>query len=175
VNPVIVVWRALASLNLRAVDMQIAPKPLSVDGDSMGLVGLPVWLWVDETAITWGPVTASASDGPVSVTVTARVERVEWAMGDGTVITCRGPGTRFDPDVYGVDVESPDCGHVYERVSRDPAGVYSVTATSYWVANWSSGADAGTIPFDSQPASRSVSARCRSSAPAVPARFAQRV
>jgi hypothetical protein len=148
VDPVVVVWRAIASLNLRAVDMQIAPKPLSMDGDSMGLVGLPVWLWVDETTTTWGPVTASASDGPVSVSVTARVERVEFDMGDGTVITCHWPGTTFDPDVYSVDTQSPDCGHVYKQVSRDPAGVYTVTATSYWVADWSSGADAGTIPFD---------------------------
>jgi hypothetical protein len=148
VDPVVVVWRAVASLNLRAVDMQIAPKPLSADGDSMGLVGLPVWLWTEETATTWGPVTASASDGPVSVTVTARVDRVEWDMGDGTVITCHGPGTTFDPEAYGVDAESPDCGHVYKQVSREPAGVYTVTATSYWVADWSSGADAGTIPFD---------------------------
>ena len=148
VDPLVVVWRAIASLNLRAVDMQIAPKPLSMDGDSMGLVGLPVWLWVDETTATWGPVTASASDGPVSVSVTARVERVEFDMGDGTVITCHWPGTTFDPDVYSVDTQSPDCGHVYKQVSRDPAGVYTVTATSYWVADWSSGADAGTIPFD---------------------------
>jgi hypothetical protein len=135
-------------MDLRAVDMQIAPTPLSADADSMGLVGLPVWLWTEPTAATWGPITASASDGPVSVTVTARVDRVEWKMGDGTVIACEAPGTPFNSDAHSVEDRSPDCGHVYQRVSRDPSGAYTLTATSYWVAEWSSGAETGTIPFD---------------------------
>jgi hypothetical protein len=148
VDPVVVVWRAVASMDLHAIDMQIAPAPLSADADSMGLVGLPVWLWTEPTATTWGPITASASDGPVSVTVTARVDRVEWSMGDGTVVTCESPGTPFDPTAHGVEDNSPDCGHVYQQVSRDPTGAYTLTATSYWVAEWSSGDETGAIPFD---------------------------
>jgi hypothetical protein len=148
VDPVVVAWRAVASMDLRAVDMQIAPAPLSADADSMGLVGLPVWLWTEPTAATWGPINATATDGPVSVSVTARVGRVEWNMGDGTVITCESPGTPFNPDAYGVEDRSPDCGHVYQRVSRDSSGAYTLSATSYWVAAWSSGAASGAIPFD---------------------------
>ena len=147
-DPVVVAWRAVASMDLQAINMQIAPAPLSADADSMGLVGLPVWLWTEATAATWGPTTASASDGPVSVTVTARVDRVEWNLGDGTLITCETPGTAFDPAAHGAEDRSPDCGHVYQRVSRDPTGTYTVSATSYWVAEWSSGDESGTIPFD---------------------------
>lgn len=148
VDPVVVAWRAIASLDLQAIDIQIAPAPLSADTESMGLVGLPVWLWTEETATTWGPTTASASDGPVSVTVTARVDRVEWNMDDGTVVTCETSGTSFDPAIHGVEDRSQDCGHVYQRVSRETSGAYTVTATSYWVAEWSSGAESGSIPFD---------------------------
>jgi hypothetical protein len=148
VEPTVVAWQALASMDLHAVDMQIAPTPLSTDADSMGLVGLPVWLWTEPTGATWGPISASASDGPVAVSVTARIDRVEWNMGDGTVITCDTAGTPFDPTTHYVEDRSPDCGHVYQKISSDSSGTYTVTATSYWVAEWSSGGETGTIPFD---------------------------
>jgi hypothetical protein len=148
VDPVVLTWRAITSLNLRAADLHIAPTPLAVDPESMGLVGLPVWLWTPDG--TWGPHTATASDGPVSVTVTARIDRVEWDMGDGTTITCRTPGTAYDPARHTVDDRSPDCGHVYQHTSHDqPDGVYTVTATSHWTAAWTTDAGAtGTIPFE---------------------------
>jgi hypothetical protein len=150
VDPVILAWRATASMGLRAVDMQIAPAPVSENRDAMGLVGLPVWMWADQTAATWGPQTASASDGPVNVTVTARVDRVQWDMGDGTVITCDQPGTPFDPARHTVDDESPDCGHTYlQTSSRQPDGLYTVTATSHWIAQWTDDTgQSGTIPFE---------------------------
>ncbi|MFW6033604.1 MAG: hypothetical protein ACOC9R_00600, partial [bacterium] len=150
VDPVVVAWRATTSMGLHAIDMQIAPTPVSDDPDSMGLVGLPVWLWADDTPGTWGPQSASASDGPVSVTVTARVDRVEWDMGDGTTVTCTEPGTPFDPERHTAEDESPDCGHTYLHTSdQEPDGLYTVTATSYWTAEWSDGTgQTGTIPFE---------------------------
>jgi len=150
VDPVILAWRATASMGLRAIDMQIAPTPVSDNPDSMGLVGLPVWMWADQSAATWGPQTASASDGPLNVTVTARVDHVEWEMGDGTVITCDQPGTPFDPARHTVEDESPDCGHTYLQTSqRQLDGLYTVTATSHWIAEWSDDTgQTGTIPFE---------------------------
>ena len=130
--------------------MQIAPAPVSDNPDSMGLVGLPVWMWADQTAATWGPQTASASDGPVNVNVTARVDHVEWNMGDGTVVSCDQPGTPFDPTRYTVEDRSPDCGHTYLQTSnRQPDGLYAVTATSHWIAEWTDDTgQTGTIPFE---------------------------
>jgi hypothetical protein len=150
VDPVILAWRATASMGLRAIDMQIAPTPVSDNPDSMGLVGLPVWMWADQSAATWGPQTASASDGPVNVTVTARVDHVEWNMGDGTVISCDQPGTPFDPTRHAVEDGSPDCGHTYFQISqRQPDGLYTVTATSHWIAAWTDDTgQTGTIPFE---------------------------
>lgn len=148
VDPVVLTWRAITSMNLRAADMHIAPTPLGVDPDSMGLVGLPVWLWSPESA--WEPHTATASDGPVSVSVTARVDRIEWDMGDGTTITCRTPGSAYDPARHTVDDHSPDCGHVYQHTSHDrPDGAYTVTAASHWTAEWTTDTGAtGIIPFE---------------------------
>jgi hypothetical protein len=113
---------------------------------SMGLVGLPVWMWVeDPDADTYGPASINLAAGAVTVSLTAAVERVEWDMGDGTVVTCTSPGTPYDPS-RGAQ-PSPDCGHVYTTTSAGQSGdAFTVTATSYWVASWSSNTGAaGTI------------------------------
>jgi hypothetical protein len=148
IDPAVLAEQAVARMQLTAINPQIAPRPLSDDADSMGLVGLPVWLWTDPTPTTWGPNSASASAGGTTVTATAHVERVEWSMGDGTVVTCTSTGTPYDPS-YGVERMSPDCGHRYEITSGGQAGqVFTITATSYWVANWSGGGQSGTIEVD---------------------------
>jgi hypothetical protein len=148
VDPAVLAEQAVARMQLTAINPQIAPRPLSVDADSMGLVGLPVWLWTDPTPTTWGPNSASASAGGITVTATARVERAEWSMGDGNVVTCTSTGTPYDPS-YGVERTSPDCGHRYETTSGGRADqVFTITATSYWVAEWSGGGQSGTIEVD---------------------------
>ncbi len=125
-------------MNLRAVQIGIAPE---ASAGSVGLVGVPNWMWVaDPTATTFGPTSASASAGGWTVTATARVSQVVWDMGDGQVITC-GAGTPYDAS-YGM-ADSPDCGHTYTR-----QGTYPVTATSHWVVTWSGIGDAGTITLD---------------------------
>lgn len=137
VDPMVLVERALAEMQLQPISAQMAPPPLSASAASQGLVGLPVWMWSDPSDNTWGPISRSESEGSVFVDVTARVEKVEWDMGDGSVpVVCETPGTAFNPAVHTVD-DTPDCGHVYYRTSGDqPDGSYTVTATSYWVAEW---------------------------------------
>ena len=114
----------------------------------VGLVGLPVWMWVDSpTDDTFGPITASASEGPVWVSATASVSSIVWNMGDGTKVTCTGKGTPY-ADHYGKQ-DSPTCGHRYAKMSTDqPEGAYQVTAASHWVVEWTGGGQSGTIEFD---------------------------
>ncbi|MFF8810382.1 hypothetical protein [Streptomyces omiyaensis] len=85
-------------------------------------------------------MSASASAGTVTVTATARVTSVRWDMGDGTTITCAGPGTPYTADRG--KTMSPDCGHLYTR-----AADYKGTATSTWTIDWEAPAlgDAGTL------------------------------
>ena len=146
VDPVRVAYKAIAAMDLDPIAVGIVPEP---GPDRMGLVGLPVWMWVDnpETENAWGPITRSASDGPVTVTATATVAEVVWNMGDGSApITC-GAGTPY-LDSYG-NTDSPTCGYRYELTSEDKRGrAYRVTATSHWVIEWSGGGMDGTIELN---------------------------
>nr|WP_107905383.1 ATP/GTP-binding protein [Streptomyces chartreusis] len=126
-----------AVLAQQAVDkMKLAgPDIASPQGAGRYVVGMPMWMWVDESPTAFGPNSASASAGGVTVTATAKVTKIDWSMGDGSTVTCAGPGTKYTAS-YGKQ-ESPTCGHTYDRVSASkPAGRYAVTATSTWAINW---------------------------------------
>ena len=145
IDPVVLAQRAIASMDLDPIQIGIVPES---GPNRVGLVGLPVWMWVDSpTDDTFGPITASASEGSVSVSATASVSSIVWDMGDGTTVTCTGEGTPY-ADHYGKQ-DSPTCGHRYEKMSTDqPDGAYQVTATSHWVVEWTGGGQSGTIEFD---------------------------
>ncbi|MFF0516137.1 ATP/GTP-binding protein [Streptomyces sp. NPDC004250] len=107
-------------------------------------VGVPVWMWVNQSATTYGPNTASASAGGVTVTATAKVSKIVWQMGDGSTVTCAGPGTPYRGS--SAMVKSPTCGHRYSATSADaPGGRYSVTATSNWTIDWQGGGQSGQL------------------------------
>lgn len=133
---------AISQMDLRAVDIGIAPKP---GPNSVGIVGMPVWMWAaNPDRHTVGPIAASASGGGITVRATARLHKVTWSMGDGTTVRCAGVGTAYKAS-YGMK-ESPDCGHVYQRSSsRKPGDTYTVTATSDWVVQWNGAGQSGTI------------------------------
>jgi hypothetical protein len=145
IDPVLLAQRAIASMDLDPITIGIVPES---GPNRVGLVGLPVWMWVDSpTGDTFGPITASASEGTVSVSATANVSSIVWDMGDGTSVKCDGTGTPY-ADRYGKQ-DSPTCGHRYDKMSTDqPDGVYQVTATSHWVVEWTGGGQSGTIDFD---------------------------
>ncbi|WP_143674029.1 ATP/GTP-binding protein [Streptomyces caniscabiei] len=139
VDPAVLAQQAVDKMLLAGPDININPKP-----GGRGLVGMPVWMAVDQSPTTWGPNTASASAGGVTVTATAKVSQVVWAMGDGASVTCTGAGTVYQKS-YGLK-KSPDCGHVYTQPSNDVAGgTYKVTATSTWVINWQGGGANGQL------------------------------
>ncbi len=140
-DPATIAGEILASINLRAVDIGLAPKP---GPTSASLIGLPVWMWVDDpSATTWGPESKSKTERGLTVTVTAAVDYVDWTMGDGTTVRCDQGTARPESD----SVEpSPDCGHVYSTSSADQAsGKFSITATSHWTVRWVAGALNGTL------------------------------
>jgi hypothetical protein len=105
-------------------------------------VGVPMWMWVNQSATTYGPQSASASAGAVTVTATAKVSQIVWQMGDGATVTCHGPGTVYHASV-GM-AQSPTCGHVYAKTSAAASGgKYQLTATSTWTINWAVTAGGG--------------------------------
>jgi hypothetical protein len=145
ITPGEVAQLAIEQMQLRAIDVGIAPR---AQQGSVGVVGMPVWMWVDRPSqSTFGPISRTASAGGLTVTATARIERITWSMGDGRSEVCTTPGTPYKPS-YGAK-RSPDCGHVYEQSSgHEPDNTYTVTATSSWVVTWAGAGQSGTIRLD---------------------------
>ncbi|WCN84481.1 hypothetical protein PCA76_01165 [Micromonospora sp. LH3U1] len=132
--------RALASIKLLPAPLKVAPRK-SV---GPGLVGLPVWMWAAPSKSYFGPLTASASDRGVTVTIEAKVDRIVWDMGNKDQVTCDGPGTPYDSknkDLAGR--ASPDCG--YDN-GYPKADTYRVSATTHWTVSWRGGGESGVIP-----------------------------
>lgn len=131
--------RAVKLLPIGGPVIGMAPAPGSV-----GLVGLPVWLWTAVSARTWGPASATASVPGLSVTATARAQKVVWDMGDGHAVTCASPGTVYTVGRGGGD--SPTCGYTYAWPSgSQPGGKYLVTATTTWAVTWVGGGESGSL------------------------------
>jgi hypothetical protein len=131
-------------MTLHAAQIGIVPddKP-----GSIGAVGAPVYMWTTPGPTTFGPQSLTGRAAGITITATAHVERIVWNMGDGHSVTCRTPGTVYQ-DRYGFNM-SPDCGYRYTRTSAgQPGSAYTVTATSYWVVDWTGPAGSfGQIPL----------------------------
>jgi hypothetical protein len=132
-------------MDLRAADIGIVPED---EPGRIGAVGAPVYMWTTPGPTTFGPQTLTGSAGGVTITATAKVDRVVWSMGDGTSVTCRTPGTVYE-DRFGFR-DSPDCGHRYTRTSAGkPGNAYPISATSFWVVDWTGPAgSSGQITLD---------------------------
>ena len=90
--------------------LRLFPPALHTSAGEKGLVGVPVWLWLDD-ALT-APMSTTATAGTAQVTATARLTSVVWSMGSSrAVVRCTGPGTPWN----GQDGGSPDCGYVYAQ------------------------------------------------------------
>jgi hypothetical protein len=129
VDPAVLAQRAIDKMRLAGPDIA-SPRTAG-----RYIVGVPMWMWVDQSPTTYGPNSASATAGGVTVTATAKVSKIVWKMGDGSIVTCHGPGNTYSA-VYGRR-ESPTCGHTYTASSASqPSGAYTVTATSTWTVDW---------------------------------------
>lgn len=139
VAPVVLAQVAVDQMLLKAPAIGITPKP-----GGKGVVGMPVYMWTAKEPETYGPNTASATAGAVTVTATAKVSKIVWAMGDGTTVTCTTAGTPYRAE-YGKK-PSPDCGHRYTLPSSTQrSGKYHVTATSTWTIDWEGGGQRGQL------------------------------
>jgi len=139
-DPETLARRALATITLSPPDLQIRPDP-----SGAGLVGLPVWLWVEKGPETWGPSSASAEERGLSVEITASVSNLTFDLGDGgPPINCPGGGTPYPKGATG---PSPDCGYAFTKSSRQqPGQKFTITATTTWTVEWTSSSGAtGTI------------------------------
>ncbi|MFF8867905.1 ATP/GTP-binding protein [Streptomyces sp. NPDC015139] len=138
VDPAVLAQRAVDSMTL------LGPDIASPRAAGKYTVGVPMWMWVNQSATTYGPNAASASAGGITVTATAKVSKIVWNMGDGASVTCTGPGTPYTSS-EGM-AQSPDCGHVYAKTSAGAQNrKFPVAATSTWTINWQGGGQAGQL------------------------------
>ena len=143
VDPVTLAEEAVERMSLRAPIVAITP----LDPAAPLLVGMDAWMWVADTGPTsMGPITRSATAGATTVRATAEVTKVVWDMGDGTRVTCRGPGTPWTQ--HQGTGPSPTCGHRYTRASTgEVGGTYTVRATAHWRVDWTGAGQSGVITF----------------------------
>ena len=139
-SPEVAARQVVAQLGLKGIE--IGMVPYSVEEEGMGAVGLPAWMWVENTddPQAWGPYTVTKNVDGLAVTATARPVHVTWDMGDGTQVVCQGPGTPYEQR-FGKQ-ESPTCGHTYMEMS-DP--YYKLTAITTWSVEWSAAGQSGVI------------------------------
>ncbi|MEU4197873.1 hypothetical protein AB0E69_38675 [Kribbella sp. NPDC026611] len=149
VDPVTLAYQAIAQMHLAPPLIKTAPAVGQV-----GLVNMPVWLWVTKTESTWGPIQRSASVPGLTVTATAQVKAVNWSMGDGNTIRCEGPGTPYAASM-GIK-DSPTCGHRYKKTSSKLSDCrYPVTAVAQWDVTWRSTlGDSGEISMTQEAGTR---------------------
>ncbi|MFE9424350.1 ATP/GTP-binding protein [Kitasatospora sp. NPDC006697] len=121
---------------MRLLGAQIGTAP---GNGTTGIVGMPVWIWNVKTDRTWGPVSASASAGGITVNATANVQKIVYTMGDGGGVTCTSAGTPYNAS-YGGSA-SPDCGYRYTKTSS----AFSVGAVTTWTVHWEGGGQQGDI------------------------------
>lgn len=125
ISPEELAARARSQLPLAYPEPQTSPA-VALDQ----IVGIDTWMWIDPAA--WQPISATASIPGLSITATATPESMTWDMGDGTVVSCDGPGTPYDETRPEAE-QSTDCSHLYQA-----RGAYTATATITWSISWSS-------------------------------------
>jgi hypothetical protein len=116
------------------------PDPVPrVNPPDAPLVGLPMWMWLDQP---WERVWASASIGSVWAGVDAWPETSLWEFGDGTRIWC-DRGIEYDMS-RGPRDQSSGCTHTFARTSAWlPDGVELVRVTVTWGVEWTSSEQGG--------------------------------
>jgi hypothetical protein len=131
-SPAQLAAQAQSLLRLTTPVIGSSPKPGALD-----LVGLNLWAWVAASA--WSAQSATASAGGLSVTATATPSYATWDFGDGTVITCQGPGTVYQPS-DGANPLSPTCGHDYRQ-----SGAFTENVTVHWTVTWAGAGQSGAF------------------------------
>lgn len=149
VSPEQLARRAVASMNLTMGGIGSTPPPSGVNGDAMGQLGLPIWLWVaNRQPNTVGPIDSSASDGTLWVGARGELVQTEWVISRNgqalATVTCRGSDASGTPyDGRDSELPSPTCG--FPASYNVHPGNLTLTATAFWTVTWEGGGQRGTI------------------------------
>ena len=106
-------------------------------------VGLWTWFWTNGGS--WRTLTATATDGDQSATVTASPVALVYDAGDGGGSqTCDGPGRAWTSDDGNAAPSDGGCAYQYHQVTTSPI---TSTQSIIWKITWiGTGGTAGEIP-----------------------------
>ena len=128
-------WKAV---EIPAPSVEMNPR---MDGDVQTLVGVENWVWA--SADTPQSVTATASAGPVSATVSATSSGLSLSAPDSKV-SCQGFGTPWQP---GMPEGGSSCTMTFTRSSEHLGGSTSVkVGVSYSASYTASDGAQGSLP-----------------------------
>ena len=139
VDPYQLALDALASVSIAPPEIRTSP---SEDGSLY--VQVPTWLWLQQS--WWQPYEATANAGRVSSTVRASPVATSWTLGDGSSVSCRGPGTPWRP---GLPEDGSTCTQTYRSSSAtSPGGRFHIEATVTIEVSWTTNVPGGggTLP-----------------------------
>jgi hypothetical protein len=150
--PVLVDPEVLAGIARSRLSFPAPAVSTSPPADQGTYAQLPTFFFVEN----WAEVSAAASAGPVTATVTATPVRQTWEIHDTfrgatEAVSCEGPGAAFDP---GRPLEAqlpPACGWTPNHSSAGqgqqggPRGeaCFPTTVTLAWSVGWGSNIGAG--------------------------------
>jgi hypothetical protein len=111
---------------------------LSPDAAARHVIAVPTWLAV--TPASYLPLSRTVTAGEASVVLRLDPREIVWTTGDGTALTCDGPGARFDPTVPW-SLQVVGCAHAWTSIPAevldDPGAVYfPVTARVVYDASY---------------------------------------
>ncbi len=116
-----------------ASDRQPWPVLRMSTNPDIGLTGLSSWFWCAGSA---SMPDATASSGPLTVTVRATLAGVDWNFGDGS----RSAGGLGQPFPAQSDVQ-----HVFQTSTFGMATGYTITATVSWIVTFSANGGPFTV------------------------------
>lgn len=153
--------RVVTQMQLRTGQVGSTPPSSTNAPDSVGTIGLPIWLWIANRADnTTGPIEGRDEDNGLVVSAIGTLDRVEWTLTDanGTTrgsITCDGANAAGTPyDGRDSAEPSPTCGFGADLNSSP--GNLTLTGTAYWSVEWQGGDQSGQIPVTAPPSSTQI-------------------
>lgn len=128
---------ASASLQVPTPVLVVGPDPAANQWGVLA-VGLPVWVWADDT----GPVSTTVVQDGIQIDMTATRGAISIDWGDGKTSVCNSMTPR--PEAIDPLTPSPDCGHSY-LVKGD----YVIRASASWHVSWQAVGSSGTLGLSS--------------------------
>lgn len=145
-SPAELAQQAVDSMELRAVEIGMAPEPDNADPNI--LIRMPNQVYASNAGPSaLGPTSASASAGGITVTAEGRPTGIDIDPGDGSApFSC----TTTELAATQRALEGPGiCSVTWERTSTEqPDGTYPLTVTTHWEVTWEGGGESGVITFD---------------------------